>query len=129
MRPELSVSMSALIQGAIYIAATGAVGLIAWFAQRNLARIETDVSLKADKEHMEKEIEALREDLRESRAAHALADARIERANSEKLAELTSDMRDRMGSMERNMDARIVAMRDDMTSRLDMILQVLDRRK
>lgn len=84
-----------------------AVGLIAWFARKSIERVETDLSSKADKSHMEREIEGLKMELKESREARERDIARIERVSAEKFAEFSESMRDRLNSLERNMSEKL----------------------
>lgn len=123
MLPDFTVDGPTLTQ----IVAYGLVGALAWLAQKNLSRIELDVTSKADKESTEKEIEGLKMGLKEARETRERDVERMERASSEKFAEFSTAMRDRITSMERNVNDRIVSMRDDMGHKLDMILQVVDR--
>lgn len=94
--------------------AYGLVAAIVWFARRSLARVENDLSAKADKSHMEREIEGLKMELKETREARERDMERIERTSAEKFSEFSESMRDRFNSMERNMD-----------SKLDMIMQAI----
>lgn len=127
MLPEFTIDGSTVTQGIAY----GAVMLIVWFAKRNLTRIESDVSNKADKDHMEREIEGLKMELKETRVAAASERERdierLERAQAEKFAEFSSSMKDRLTTMERNVGERIGAMREDMGGKLDMIMQVINQ--
>lgn len=114
MQPEFTVDTATIVYGI----AAAVVGLLAWFAQRNLTRIESDVSMKADKEHMEREISLLQSDLKEAREARERDNDRIERAGAERFTEFSSAMRDRINIMERNVEQK-----------LDLILQMMERRK
>lgn len=102
-----------LIDTAKFLAAI-AVAVIGWFLRREINQVGTDLRGKADKDHMQREIEGLKMELKETREARDRDLERVERTNSEKFAEFTASVRDRLGTMERNVDAK-----------LDMILQVV----
>jgi len=107
-----------------------AVGLIAFFAKRELNRVSADLANKADKDQMQRELEGVKMELKESRDARDRDIERLERAQAEKMAEFTESMRDRMTAMERNVAERIGSMREDVGGKLDMIMQVMrDLRK
>lgn len=94
------------------------IGLIAWLARKSIERVENDLSNKADKSHMEREIEGLKMELKESREARERDIARIERVSAEKFAEFSESMRDRLNSLERNM-----------SEKLTMVLQAIKSNK
>lgn len=107
-----------------------AVGLIAFFAKRELNRVSADLANKADKDQMQRELEGVKMDLKETREARERDIERLERAQAEKLAEFSASMRDRLTTMERNVNDKINGMREDMSGKLDMIMQVMrDLRK
>lgn len=107
-----------------------AVGLIAFFAKRELNRVSADLANKADKDQMQRELEGVKMELKETRDARDRDIERLERAQAEKMAEFTESMRDRMTAMERNVAERIGSMREDVGGKLDMIMQVMrDLRK
>lgn len=125
MLPDFTIDGMTIAQSIAY----GAVVVIAGLAHRSWARIEKDVSMKADKELMEREIEALKADLKDARDARERDTDRLERASAEKFSEFSSAMRDRIGVMERNVEDRVASLREDVGHKLDMILQLIDRRK
>lgn len=102
-----------------------AVAVIGWFLKREIDKVGVDLANKADKDHMQREIERLGMELKDSRDARERDIERLERAQSEKLAEFSASVRDRLTAMERNVGDRIGAMRDDMGGKLDMIMQVI----
>lgn len=87
--------------------AYGAVGLIAWFLRREIDKVGTDLASKADKEHMQREIEGLKMELKESREVRERDLERLERTSAEKFAEFTASVRDRLSAMERNMEGKL----------------------
>lgn len=89
-----------------------AVALFGWLMQRGITRVEKDIQSKADKEHTSREIEGLKMKVQETHAARERDRAEIERASNERFNQFAESMRDRLSSMERNMDAK-----------LDMILE------
>lgn len=115
-----------IIDAAKWLAAL-AVGVIGWFLKREIDRVGSDLTNKADKDHMQREIERLGMELKESRDARERDVERLERAQSEKLAEFSASVRDRLTAMERNVADRIGAMREDMGGKLDMIMQVMNQ--
>lgn len=95
------------------------LAVVAFFIRRELEKVGTDLAGKADKEHMLREIEGLKMELRDTRDARDRDLERVERVNAEKFAEFTASVRDRLSTMERNVDTK-----------LDMILSVMrDLRK
>lgn len=104
-----------------------AVGLIAFFAKRELNRVSADLANKADKDQMQRELEGVKMELKETRDARDRDIERLERAQAEKMAEFTESMRDRMTAMERNVADRISSMREDVGGKLDMIMQVMNQ--
>lgn len=94
--------------------AVGLVAIIFWFLRREINKVGTDLANKADKDHMQRELERLTMELKESRDRRDSDMERVERTNAEKFAEFTASVRDRLGTMERNVDAK-----------LDMILTVV----
>lgn len=74
---------------------------------RNINRVESDIEKKADSAHMVREIQRLESQLQESRDARERDIERIERASSEKFSEFSEAMRDRLNSLERNIDQRL----------------------
>lgn len=86
--------------------ACGLVGLIAFFLRRSIERVESDLLGKADKEYMTREIEGLKMELKETREARERDIERIERVNSEKMAELSAQLRDRLNSIESHIDSK-----------------------
>lgn len=115
-----------LFDAAKYLAAM-AVALIAWFLKREVDRVGVEISAKADKDHMQREIEGLKMELKESRDARERDIERLERAQSEKLAEFSASMRDRLTAVERNVNEKITATREDLSGKLDMIMQVMNQ--
>lgn len=96
-----------------------AIAVIGWFLRREIDKVGADLSNKADKDHMQREIEGLKMELRDTRDARDRDLERVERVNAEKFAEFTASVRDRLSTMERNVDTK-----------LDMILAVMrDLRK
>lgn len=103
-----------------YLAA-GFIAIIFWFLRREITKVGIDLANKADKEQtradresMQREVERLTMELKETRDRRDTDMERLERTNSEKFAEFTASVRDRLGTMERNVDAK-----------LDMILTVV----
>lgn len=88
------------------------VGACWWFLQRSVIRVEKDIQSKADKEHMTREIERLEVALQDTQKSRERDRQDIERASAEWRNQFAESIRDRLSSMERNMDAK-----------LDMILE------
>lgn len=91
------------------------IGVVFWFLRREIDKVGADLASKADKEHMQREIGELKVELKETRDARERDMERLERTNAEKFAEFTASIRDRITTMERNVDGK-----------LDMILKVMD---
>lgn len=109
---EIVVTSDLIWQAVGWVAATFLVSvtaLIAWLASNRIKRIETDIAMKADKEHMTGEIEGLRSELRESRDQER-------RASAERFSEFSTSIKERMVSMEHNLEAK-----------LDMVLRFIEK--
>ena len=99
------------------------VGLIVWLGKRELTQVTTGLSNKADKEHVQRENEGLKMEIKELREARE-RDAesrqrdyeRMERTNAERFDTLATFVRDKFGSLERNVDQKF-----------DMILQSINQ--
>lgn len=104
-----------------------ALAVIAFFLRRELDKVGSDLAGKADKEHMQREIEGLKMELKESQNARERDMERLERAQSERLSEFQAGMRDRLTAMERNVNDKITGMREDVSGKLDMIMQVINQ--
>lgn len=88
------------------------VAVCGWLMQRNINRVETDIQSKADKEHMTREIERLEVALQDTQKSRERDRQDIERASTERFNSFENSIRDRLSSLERNVDAK-----------LDMILE------
>lgn len=93
---------------------------------RSINRVESDIKEKADADHTrreisriesqlqearearERELRRLEAQLQESREARERDIERLERASAEKFAEFSESVRDRLNSLERNLDQRLV---------------------
>ncbi len=117
-----------------YGVATGVAGIIAWYARRHVSRVDTDISAKADKAYMDREIQVLGREIERLNSqleavndAHQQDKVRIERVNAEKHAEFASAMRDRFSTLEANLNERITSMREDVGHKLDLILKIVEK--
>lgn len=81
--------------------------VIAFLLRRELDRVGSDLAGKADKEQMQREIEGLKMELKESREVRERDLERLERTSAEKFAEFTASVRDRLSAMERNMEGKL----------------------
>ncbi len=139
------MSTEFIIDGSqLFLATIGGVGtvclaIMAWLAIRNVRRLDTDMAQKADKDPMERQLADLKAELHETREARErdneaarkareLDNERIMRASAEKFAEFASSMKDRIGLMERHVDGRLTSMGKEFGDKLDLVLQVMDRR-
>lgn len=99
--------------------------IIGYFMKRELDKVGVDLAAKADKDHMQREIEGLKMELKETRDARQRDMERLERTNAEKFAEFSASVRDRLGTMERNVDAKLDAMSRSVDGKLDMIVDII----
>lgn len=88
------------------------VAVCGWLMQRNVMRVDDELKGKASKEDMSREIERLEMRLQETHEARERDRVDMERASAEWRNQFAESIRDRLSSMERNMDAK-----------LDMILE------
>lgn len=111
MTPDITPADIVKFLGAI------AIAVIAWFLRREIDKVGSDLANKADKDHMQRELERLSMELKETRDRRDSDIERMERTSSEKFAEFSASMRDRITSMER-------AMNDKLDTILEVIRQV-----
>lgn len=121
MTPDITPADIVKFLGAV------AIAVIAWFLRREIDRVGADVAGKADKDHMQREIEGLKMELKETREARQRDMERLERTNAERFAEFSASVRDKLSTLERNVDAKLDAMGRSVDGKLDMILKVMDQ--
>lgn len=103
-----------------------AVVVIGFFMRREIDKVGADLASKADKEHMQREIEGLKMELKETRDRRDADIERMERASAEKFAEFTASVRDRLGVMERNVDSKLDMISSAMGDKLDTVVRLID---
>lgn len=103
-----------------------AVVVIGFFMRREIDKVGADLASKADKEHMQREIEGLKMELKETRDRRDADIERMERASAEKFAEFTASVRDRLSVMERNVDSKLDMISSAMGDKLDTVVRLID---
>lgn len=101
------------------------LAVIAYLGKREIEKVGSDLASKADKDHMQREIEGLKMELKESRDRRDADIERMERASSEKFAEFTASVRDRLSVMERNVDSKLDMFSSAMGDKFDMVMQAI----
>lgn len=81
--------------------------VLGWFLRHAHAQIEVGLASKADKEAMSREIESLRMELKDSRETRERELERLERMYDGKITAMAGELRSRMDSMEKNVDAKL----------------------
>lgn len=109
-------------------------GFLAWLGKREIERVGIELANKADKEQakadkddLQRQVEGLNMQLKETRDRRDADIERMERASAEKFAEFTASVRDRLGVMERNVDSKLDMISTAMGDKLDTVVQLINQ--
>lgn len=132
MTPE-TVDIAAELYSAAKWLGGGLVGLIVWFLKKEINQNNAALERKADKEQVQgmleqaqRDNEGLKMELKELRDRRDVDLERIERANAERFAAFSESMRDRISTMERNVDGKLDMLNSAMGDKLDTVLRMMD---